>query len=206
MKELSNIKLFITDIDGVWSDGGMYYDETGNELKKFNTSDSAGVLFLRLAEIPLAIITGENTTIVQRRADKLKIENCFLGVKDKVTVAKELLEKYNCKWNEVAYLGDDLNDIKLLEKVGLSACPNNAPDYIKARVNWVMDKNGGDGVFREFVERYLPEKKMFENILKNYPELMCWLKDFFDLQSIDSIVILQMAIFSYETMDWSKKC
>ena len=168
MKDLSNIKLFITDIDGVWTDGGMYYDETGNEWKKFNTADSAGVLFLRLLGIPMAIITGENTQIVQRRADKLKVENCFLGIKDKVAVAENLLEKYNCKWSEVAYIGDDLNDIKLLEKVGLSACPNSAPEYIKSRVKWVMTKNGGDGVFREFVERYLIEKKSLNTVLDLY--------------------------------------
>ena len=168
MKDLSNIKLFITDIDGVWTDGGMYYDETGNEWKKFNTADSAGVLFLRLLGIPMAIITGENTQIVQRRADKLKVENCFLGIKDKVAVAENLLEKYNCKWSEVAYIGDDLNDIKLLEKVGLSACPNSAPEYIKSRVKWVMTKNGGDGVFREFVERYLKQQDMIEKVLESY--------------------------------------
>lgn len=168
MKDLSNIKLFITDIDGVWTDGGMYYDETGNEWKKFNTSDSAGVLFLRLANKHFAIITGENTKIVQRRADKLKVENCFLGIKDKVAVAENLLEKYNINWDQVAYIGDDLNDIKLLEKVGLSACPNNAPYYIKSRVKWVMNKNGGEGVFREFVEKYFNEKNMMDKVLKSY--------------------------------------
>ncbi|QCX38808.1 HAD-IIIA family hydrolase [Aureibaculum algae] len=156
----SNIKLFITDIDGVWTDGGMYYDTTGNEWKKFNTSDSAGVLFLRLLEIPTAIITGENTQIVQRRADKLKIEDCFLGIKDKVNVAEKLLKKYKLEWSEVAYIGDDINDIKLLRKVGLSACPDNAPDYIKSEVTVVLAKNGGEGVFREFVEKYLGDKKL----------------------------------------------
>ena len=168
MKAISNIKLFITDIDGVWTDGGMYYDETGNEWKKFNTSDSAGVLFLRLANIHFAIITGENTSIVKRRADKLKVEDCFLGVKDKVSVAEELLKKYQISWNEVAYIGDDLNDIKLLEKVGLSACPQNAPEYIKKRVNWVLTKNGGEGVFREFVERYLEENGTLNEIIELY--------------------------------------
>ena len=75
---LNKIKLFITDIDGVWTDGGMFYDQTGNELKKFNTADSAGILFLRLLGIPTAIITGEDTQIVQRRADKLKVDYLYL--------------------------------------------------------------------------------------------------------------------------------
>ena len=81
-----NIKLFLTDIDGVWTDGGMYYDENGNEFKKFNTSDSAGVLFCKLSKIEVGIITGENSKAVKRRADKLKIKYCYLGIKDKVKV------------------------------------------------------------------------------------------------------------------------
>ena len=163
-----NIKLFITDIDGVWTDGGMYYDETGNEWKKFNTADSAGVMFLRLLSIPTAIITGENTEIVARRAKKLNIEDFFLGIKDKVDIAEQLLKKYKLNWNEVAYIGDDINDIKLLEKVGLSACPNQAPDYIKSKVQWVLNKNGGEGVYREFVETYLQKKKLLNNVIDNF--------------------------------------
>lgn len=146
----------------------MYYDKADNEWKKFNTSDSAGVLFLRLVGIHFAIITGENTPIVQRRADKLQVKNCFLGIKDKVAVAEQLLEKYNLNWKEVAYIGDDINDIKLLQKVGLSACPNQAPDYIKNKVNWVLTKNGGEGVFREFVERYLEEKGLLNQAIQFY--------------------------------------
>ena len=80
-KDMKEIKLFITDIDGVWTDGGMYYDQTGNEWKKFNTSDSAGVLFLKMLNIPVAIITGEDTEIVKRRSEKLKIDFLFMGVK-----------------------------------------------------------------------------------------------------------------------------
>ena len=168
LKTLHNIKLFITDIDGVWTDGGMYYDQTGNEWKKFNTSDSAGVLFLKLLEIPTAIITGENTEIVKRRAHKLKIEDCFLGVTDKVAVAEKLCEKYACTWEEVAYIGDDINDIKLLQRVGLSAAPSQAPDYVKSNVHWILEKSGGEGVFREFVEKYLKSKDLMTTVLDTY--------------------------------------
>src|SRR5690554_80950 len=94
-KEIKLPKLVITDIDGVWTDGGMYYDQTGNEWKKFNTSDSAGVLFLKLLNIPTAIITGEDTEIVRRRADKLNIQHVYMGVKDKVSVAKKLCIELN---------------------------------------------------------------------------------------------------------------
>jgi len=145
-------KIILTDIDGVWTDGGMYYDQGGNELKKFNTSDSAGVLFARKMNIPVGIITGENTQIVKNRASKLKIEILYLGITDKVSVAKEICKNFNIELNDVAYIGDDIGDMKLLEKVGISAAPNNAPEYIKTRVDFVTQKNGGEGAFREFVE------------------------------------------------------
>lgn len=161
-------KLVITDIDGVWTDGGMYYDQTGNEWKKFNTSDSAGVLFLNLLNIPLAIITGEDTEIVKRRAEKLKIEHLHMGVIDKVLVAKNLCEELNIKLSEVAYIGDDLNDIKLLKLVGLSATPANAPIYIKNLVDLVLETKGGDGVFREFIEEILRQNNLLNVALENY--------------------------------------
>ena len=128
---LSEIKLFCTDIDGVWTDGSMYYSEKGDELKKFHTYDSAGVLFLRELGIKTAIITSEKTQIVKRRADKLGIKNVFQGVSNKLSVCEQLCLKNNLNFSNIAYIGDDLNDMSLLKKVGLSACPNNAPPYIK---------------------------------------------------------------------------
>lgn len=162
------IKLVLTDIDGVWTDGGMYYDQTGNEWKKFNTSDSAGVLFLRLLEIPLGIITGENTEIVRSRAEKLKITELHMGIKNKLETAKTLCEKYGVSLKEVAYIGDDINDIPMLDAVGFSACPANAPDYVKSHAVHVLKKNGGDGAFREFVEYILEDEDLFEKAMEMY--------------------------------------
>ena len=162
------IKLFLTDIDGVWTDGGMYYDENGSEFKKFNTSDSAGVLFCRLSNIQVGIITGENSQAVKRRAEKLKIEYCFLGVNDKVKLAKDLIDELGISWDEVAYIGDDINDIQLLKKVGLSACPINSPKYVKELVNWIIPTKGGDGAFRHFVERYLNQNDLLRIAIDNY--------------------------------------
>lgn len=153
-------KLIITDIDGVWTDGGMFYDQTGNELKKFNTSDSAGVLFARALNIPVGIITGEDTLIVKNRAKKLKIDILHQGISDKVSVALEVCKKLNIGLNEVAYIGDDIGDYPLLKLVGISAAPDNAPDYIKEIVDFVTDKKGGDGAFREFVERIIGPQKI----------------------------------------------
>lgn len=150
-------KLVLTDIDGVWTDGGMYYTESGDEFKKFTTIDSAGVLFLSSMNIPVGIITGESTNIVHRRAEKLKIKYCYGGVKDKLGCARELCDKIGIMLEDVAYIGDDINDLELLRAVGYSATPISAPDYIKSKVNRVLSKRGGDGVFREFVEHIFVE-------------------------------------------------
>lgn len=159
-------KLIITDIDGVWTDGGMYYDQTGNEWKKFNTSDSAGVLFCKKLKIPIAIITGEDTEIVKRRAEKLKIEYLYQGISDKLSVAKKLCKELNISLNEVAYIGDDLGDMELLKNVGFACSPNNAPDYVKKIVHHVTKRNGGEGAFREFVERIIGKTRLNNLLIK----------------------------------------
>lgn len=163
---LSEIKLFCTDIDGVWTDGSMYYSEKGDELKKFHTYDSAGVLFLSELGIETAIITSEKTQIVKRRADKLGIKNIFQGVSNKLSVCKQLCLKNNLNLSNIAYIGDDLNDISLLKKVGLSACPNNAPLYIKNIVDWVIPVSGGFGAYRFFIERYLTEIEKLDYVIE----------------------------------------
>lgn len=150
-------KLVLTDIDGVWTDGGMYYDQTGNEWKRFHTYDSAGVLFCHQRNIPVGIITGEETEIVKRRAEKLKVDYLFQGVSDKLSIASQLCEKLGIKLTEVAYIGDDINDIELLKATGISACPNSAPEQIKQIVQIILKKNGGEGVFREFIELIIKE-------------------------------------------------
>jgi 3-deoxy-D-manno-octulosonate 8-phosphate phosphatase (KDO 8-P phosphatase) len=159
-------KLFITDIDGVWTDGGMYYDQTGNELKKFNTSDSAGILLLKALKIPVAIITGEHTEIVSRRANKLGIELLFQGAKDKVAVAENLCRSMDIMLGEVAFIGDDIGDIPLLKKAGIAGSPANAPEYVKKHANIVTHLKGGDGAFREFVEKVLEENSLLEHALE----------------------------------------
>jgi len=162
------IKLVLTDIDGVWTDGGMYYDQAGNELKKFNTSDSAGVIFLRLLGIEMGIITGENTQIVQRRADKLKISRLYMGVINKLAVVEKLCDELQISLQEVAYIGDDLNDAMLLKAVGFSAIPANAPGYMEKYAQIRLNKSGGNGVFREFVELLLEKEGLLETAIEKY--------------------------------------
>ena len=160
--------LVITDIDGVWTDGGMIYDNHGNEWKKFNTSDSAGILFLRQLDIPFAIMTGENSIAVKNRAKKLKVEHLFLGIKNKLETATRFCEQLGINLDQVAFIGDDINDLKLLQHVGISAAPANAPEYVKERVQFVTQKSGGQGAFREFVETILKKEGVFDRVIQHY--------------------------------------
>lgn len=155
-------KLILTDIDGVWTDGGMYYDQTGNEWKKFNTSDSAGVLFAHRLNIPVGIITGEETHIVARRSNKLRVDYLFQNTKDKLAVAQSLCEELHITLKDVAFIGDDLGDINLLKQVGFAGVPTSAPDYVKVLGNVPLSKKGGEGVFREFVEKIIGSEKLNE--------------------------------------------
>jgi len=167
---MMKIKLVLTDIDGVWTDAGMYYDQTGNEWKKFSTTDSAGIIFLRLLNIPVGIITGEDTEIVRRRAEKLKINYLKMGVLNKLEAVQELTAQLGITMNEVAYIGDDLNDAFLLQAVGFSAVPANAPAYMDRFAQHRMTKKGGDGAFREFTELLLQQENLLETAIRMYLE------------------------------------
>lgn len=155
-------KLILTDIDGVWTDGGMYYDQTGNEWKKFNTSDGAGVLFAHRLNIPVGIITGEETQIVARRSDKLHVDYLFQNSKDKLAITQTLCEELHITLKDVAYIGDDIGDMSLLKQVGYAGVPASAPDYVRALGNVPLTKKGGEGVFREFVEKIIGKEKIME--------------------------------------------
>lgn len=163
-------KLILTDIDGVWTDGGMYYDQHDNELKKFHTYDSAGILFCKLNNIATGIITGERTNIVERRAKKLNVDYLFQGVKNKLEIINSICAEMNISIEEVAYIGDDLNDIEVLQSVGFSAAPVSAPLYIQQMVDLVLTKKGGEGVFREFVEYILQYYDLMDKTIARIKE------------------------------------
>lgn len=148
----SKIKMFITDVDGVLTDAGMYYSESGDETKKFNTHDGMAFQLLREAGIKTAIITSENTKIVERRAKKLRVDHLYQGI-DKMSAALEICKKEGISMNDVAYIGDDINCLELLSNVGLCACPANATKKIKAiKGIKILNTKGGEGVVRELVE------------------------------------------------------
>lgn len=156
------IKLLITDCDGVLTDGGVYYGDQGEDQKKFNMRDGMGVSRLRnLADVEIAIITGEKSPSVVNRAQKLQIEELHLFAKDKVAVLNQLLSKYNLSAEEVAYIGDDYNDTEAMKLVGLSACPADAMPGIKAIADYTCQTKGGEGCFREFVELIIEAKTAY---------------------------------------------
>ena len=163
-----DIKLVFTDIDGVWTDGGMYYDTTGNEWKRFNTADSAGVMLLRQAGIQTGIITGEQTEIVSARAKKLQISILEMGAKNKLAIARKLGQKLDVQLEQMAYVGDDVNDIDLLKAVAFSATPASAPEYVKMHADHILKKSGGEGAFREFAEMLLTDLGLFEKALEKW--------------------------------------
>lgn len=161
-------KLVFTDIDGVWTDGGMYYTAQGDAMKRFSVSDGWGVSFLRRNGIETAIITGENTPIVTERAKKLKIEMCHIGISDKKRKAEEICGKLGISLSETAFIGDDINDLPLLRAVGFSGSPCNAPSYVKSRVHYVTTAPGGYGAFRDFAEKILSAHGLLEKTIESY--------------------------------------
>jgi len=146
------IKLLVTDIDGVWTDAKMYYTADGEYMKSFSTYDGMATYLLKKAGIPTAIITGENSAPVTARAEKLNIEDVFLGVQDKLEVFEALLNKYDLKPEEVAYIGDDLNDYVVMQVAGLTASPASTPAFHILEPDILLDRVGGDGAFREFAD------------------------------------------------------
>lgn len=158
-KIFKELKLFATDVDGVLTDAGMYYGESGEELKKFNTRDGMGIKLLQAEDVIVAIITGERTKIVSRRAKKLGITEVFQGVQDKAAVLTRLSEKFCIPFEQMAYMGDDVNDLSALQAVGYAAAPADCVDQVRQVVHYICQKNGGEGVVREVIDIILAARQ-----------------------------------------------
>ena len=146
------------DVDGVLTDAGMYYTESGDELKKFNTRDGMGIKMLQAAGLVTACITREKTAIVERRGRKLAIPEVHQGVEDKLAVLTRLAKKYGLTLEQVAYIGDDVNDMEALRAVGFSAAPADAMPAVLQAVHYVCVKRGGEGAVRELTDLILGAK------------------------------------------------
>ena len=162
------VKLFLTDIDGCMTDGGMYYSANGDEMKRFCVYDGMGIVLLRKAGIPCGILTSETTEIVARRARKLGMEYLRMGVgsqvaagkQTKLEAAQEICSELGITLDEVCFVGDDINDLDLLSRVGTPACPANAMPQVKALPNIIhLTRHGGNGAIRELCEMILERKQ-----------------------------------------------
>ncbi|WP_455615314.1 cytidylyltransferase domain-containing protein [Eisenbergiella sp.] len=151
--EMPEIKMFFTDCDGCLTDAGMYYSEHGDELKKFNTRDGMGFKLLREKGIITGIITSESVDLNRRRAEKLKLDILEAGCQDKVAAVKKYCEQYGVNLENVCYIGDDINDIGVIEIVGYGCCPADAMPEVIEVARFVTKAKGGEGVIREVVEK-----------------------------------------------------
>jgi 3-deoxy-D-manno-octulosonate 8-phosphate phosphatase (KDO 8-P phosphatase) len=146
------IKLILTDSDGVLTDNGVYYSASGEEMKRFSVRDGMGVERLRNCHVEVGIVTGEMSPSVVKRAEKLQVVELHLGVKNKAAKLQEIMLRKQLRAEEIAFIGDDTNDVEVLQLVGLSACPADATEFAKRIVDYICVTNGGHGCFRELAE------------------------------------------------------
>lgn len=161
LKAIANkVKLVVFDVDGVMTDGTLTFDENGVEYKSYNVKDGLGVIMLSRSGIIPAIITARNNGTVVHRARVLGITELYQGQKNKIVALDELIEKYKLSYEEVAYMGDDLPDLCILEKVGLPCCPADAVEEVLAVSKFISTKGGGKGAVRELTNFILKSKSI----------------------------------------------
>tara|TARA_B100001029_G_scaffold160816_1_gene149121 strand:+ start:147 stop:683 length:537 start_codon:yes stop_codon:yes gene_type:complete len=173
MQDINKIKMIISDVDGVWTDGSVYkgFSATENiELKKFSVSDGYAVALIREAGLKVALISGRKSAATEARASELKIKDVYNGTLNKIPPYEELKSKYALSDKEIAYVGDDLIDIPIMEKVAFPIATNNASAPCKKVATYVTKKNGGDGAFREAVEWILLEQGRLDSVIKSLQE------------------------------------
>ncbi len=166
IKKAAQIKAIFFDVDGVLTDGKIIYDSAGKESKQFNVKDGYIISHLKKAGILVGIITGRESVVVSNRAAELKLDFCHQGIMDKLSVFEKLVKFHKLKKKQVAYIGDDINDLGALRACGLSACPADAMEYVKSEVEIITSTKGGEGVVREVADLILAAKGELEKIVK----------------------------------------
>lgn len=167
VKKAAQIRAIFFDVDGVLTDGTIVYDNAGGEIKKFDVKDGLIMAHLRKANILVGAISGRESAAVSRRASELKFDFCHQGIVDKLAVFENVTTYHKLRKKEVAYMGDDINDLAIIRQVGLSACPMDAPVYIQREVDVVTKAGGGHGAFREFADLLLASRGYLAKLLKN---------------------------------------
>lgn len=157
-KKLSNIQLLVLDVDGVMTDGGMYFTENGDQFKKFNTKDGMAIIELTKKNFQIAIISsGFVSNTVKKRAEMLGIQHCVVTRESKMSVLNGLLEELKMDVSQVAIIGDDINDLEVMQSVSIAVCPKDAVQAVKQHCHIILNTNGGQGCVREFIDTYLPQ-------------------------------------------------
>ncbi len=160
-----SIKLLLLDVDGTMTDGKISYSDSGEEIKSFCVKDGLAIAsWIRLGG-KVAIVTGRESVVVANRANELGIEFCYQGVKNKHSKVEEILRYTNLSWDNVASIGDDLNDLSMLRLSKLSFCPNDASSFVKREVDIILNKSGGNGAVREMIEHILNIENRIEELL-----------------------------------------
>lgn len=164
--DLTSIKWIVLDVDGTMTDGGVYIDNNQVETKKFSIKDGAGIVLAQKANIEIIILTGRESNCVSKRAEELNITKVFQNVHYKRVFIEEYAQKHQVSLSDVAYIGDDLNDLPVMKIAGISACPSDAASEVKEYCDFVLEHRGGDGVVREFIEKVLKAKGIWEETVK----------------------------------------
>ncbi len=159
---IKKIKLVVVDVDGTLTDSGIYYDENGNEIKKFSTKDAAGFFALKLLGIKTAVLTGRECTATLRRLQDLKVDFIYQNIRDKASFLNNLMSEMDVSREEVLYIGDDVNDYFAMQLVDYVGCPKDSCKEVKALANYVSKEIGGHGAVRDIIECYLLQEKSWK--------------------------------------------
>lgn len=162
MNDWKKIKYLIIDVDGTMTDAGIYYDEHGNELKKFCTKDAAGFFAAKKTGIRIMVLTGRECAATTRRMTEMKVDYLVQNCKDKVTYLTQFMKDNGISGEEIGYLGDDLNDLPSMKLCGFVGCPQDACIEVKERADYVSNVKGGCGAVRDMIEHMLRERGEWE--------------------------------------------
>lgn len=168
--DINRLSYFVLDVDGTMTDTGVYYDDSGRELKKFSTRDYVGVMAAHYVGIKLLVVTGRESSLTERRMKEMKIDYIFQGIKNKKSFIQEFMNDKGVKTYNLGYLGDDLNDYAAMSLAGFKACPQDAALEIRQKADYVCNVNGGGGAIQDVFRYLLKQRGQWENFMEEIIE------------------------------------
>ena len=168
MPRASDIKLLVSDVDGVWTDGRIIYTSDGAEIKEFNVRDGLGVKLAQRVGITVALLTSRQSPAIERRAKELGIAEVIQGAANKLIEIEKLAQRLGISFDQIAYAGADLPDLGPMQRVAISAAPSDAAPEVRAAATWQLEAAGGRGAFRELVERLLRERGDWDQLVREF--------------------------------------